>query len=167
VFGPEVDDEVLVGFEQGSLDRPYVLGGLYNGVDQPSPHTVPLVDRKSGRVNRRSLVSRTGNRLELLDSPTAAGVRLETGDKRLDITLDEKTGAIDIRVRARRGRRVVGSITMDERGITVDARQGDLVLKGNTVSVEATTDASVHGRTKATVDGGLQAVLKGTTVRIN
>src|SRR5262249_52070452 len=32
VFSPEVNDEVLVGFEQGSLDRPYVLGGLYNGV---------------------------------------------------------------------------------------------------------------------------------------
>nr|MDT0523199.1 VgrG-related protein [Streptomyces sp. DSM 41633] len=30
VFSPEVNDEVLVGFEQGLLDSPYVLGGLYN-----------------------------------------------------------------------------------------------------------------------------------------
>ena len=167
VFSPEVNDEVLVGFEQGSLDRPYVLGGLYNGVDLPSPHTVPLVDRTSGQVNRRSLVSRTGNRLELLDGLTAAGVRLETGDKRLDITLDELTGSIDIRVRARRGGRVLGSITMTDRGITVDAKRGDLVLKGNTVSVEATTSASVQGGTEASVDGGAQAVLKGRIVRIN
>ncbi|NUT54261.1 MAG: VgrG-related protein [Saccharothrix sp.] len=167
VFSPEVDDEVLVGFEQGSLDRPYVIGGLYNGVDRPSPHDVPLVDRTSGRVNRRSLVSRTGNRLELLDGLTAAGVRLETGDKRLDITLDEKTGSVDIRVRARRGRRVLGSITLTDRGITVDAGRGDLVLKGNTVSVEATTTASVRGGTEASVDGGVQAVLKGRVVRIN
>ncbi|PSL55904.1 uncharacterized protein involved in type VI secretion and phage assembly [Saccharothrix carnea] len=167
VFSPEVNDEVLVGFEQGSLDRPYVLGGLYNGVDQPSPHDVPLVDRRSGRLNRRSLVSRTGNRLELLDGLTAAGVRLETGDKRLDITLDEKTGAIEIRVRARRGRRVLGSISLTDRGITIDARRGDLVLKGNTVSVEAATSVSVRGRTEASVDGGAQAVLKGRIVRIN
>jgi phage protein D len=55
VFSPDVNDEVLVGFEQGSLDAPYVLGGLYNGVDRPSPHDVPLVDRTSGKVNRRSL----------------------------------------------------------------------------------------------------------------
>ena len=33
---PEVDDEVLVVFEQADFRRPYVLGGLYNGVDQPS-----------------------------------------------------------------------------------------------------------------------------------
>ncbi|MGW6284929.1 VgrG-related protein [Streptomyces sp. NPDC055107] len=34
-FIPEVGDEVLVGFEHGHLDRPYVLAGLYNGVDRP------------------------------------------------------------------------------------------------------------------------------------
>lgn len=35
-FIPEVGDEVLVGFEHGHLDRPYVLAGLYNGKDRPS-----------------------------------------------------------------------------------------------------------------------------------
>jgi phage protein D len=167
VFSPEVNDEVLVGFEQGSLDRPYVLGGLYNGVDQPSPHDLPLVDRTSGRVNRRSLVSRKGNRLELLDGLTTSGVRLQTGDKRLDITLDEKTGSIDIRVSGPQGRRVLGSITMNAKGITIDAGLGDLVLKGNTVSVEATTSASVNGGTDASVEGRVQAVVKAPIVRIN
>ncbi len=33
-FLPEVDDEVLVAFEQGKLDHPYVLGALWNGVDK-------------------------------------------------------------------------------------------------------------------------------------
>lgn len=36
VFIPEVGHEVLVGFEQGHLDRPYVLAGLYNGQDKPA-----------------------------------------------------------------------------------------------------------------------------------
>ncbi|WTW99153.1 VgrG-related protein [Streptomycetaceae bacterium NBC_01309] len=31
MFHPEVGDEVLVGFEQGHLERPYVLGALKNG----------------------------------------------------------------------------------------------------------------------------------------
>ncbi|GGK00714.1 type IV secretion protein Rhs [Streptomyces camponoticapitis] len=34
-FIPEVGDEVLVGFEHGHLDRPFVLAGLYNGKDRP------------------------------------------------------------------------------------------------------------------------------------
>ncbi|MFD1150734.1 VgrG-related protein [Saccharothrix hoggarensis] len=173
VFSPEVNDEVLVGFEQGSLDRPYVLGGLYNGVDQPTPHAVPLVDRKSGRVNRRSLVSRGGNRLDLLDGMTAAGVRLTTGDQRLDITLDEKTGQVDIQVRGPGGGRPLGAITLTSRGITVDAMSGDLVLNGRSVSVNGATvsvkgtDVSVKGVKSATVDGGLRAVLKGAEVHLN
>lgn len=32
---PEIDDEVLVVFEHGDPNRPFVLGGLYNGVDKP------------------------------------------------------------------------------------------------------------------------------------
>ena len=31
---PEVNDEVLVAFDQGDWRRPYVLGGLYNGSGQ-------------------------------------------------------------------------------------------------------------------------------------
>jgi uncharacterized protein involved in type VI secretion and phage assembly len=32
---PDVDDEVLVGFQAGDPRLPYVLGGLWNGRDAP------------------------------------------------------------------------------------------------------------------------------------
>lgn len=160
VFSPEVNDEVLVGFEQGMLDSPYVLGGLYNGVDKPSPHDVPLVDPTSGKVNRRSLVSRSGNRLELLDAPRGpSGVRLATGDKRLDITLDERRGEIALTVFARGGTRALSSVTLNSSGITLDAGTGDVNVKGRSVTV--------NGKTGVTVDGGLLAVLKAKLIRIN
>ncbi|CAM5731045.1 hypothetical protein SBADM41S_05806 [Streptomyces badius] len=161
VFSPEVNDEVLVGFEQGLLDSPYVLGGLYNGVDKPSPHDVPLVDPTSGKVNRRSLVSRSGNRLELLDAPRGpAGVRIATGDKRLDVVLDEKKGEITLTVKARGGTRELSSVTLSASGITLDAgATGDVNIKGRSVTV--------NGKTGVTVDGGLLAVLKAKLIRIN
>ncbi|MEU2671054.1 VgrG-related protein [Streptomyces sp. NPDC007164] len=160
VFSPEVNDEVLVGFEQGMLDSPYVLGGLYNGVDKPSPHDVPLVDPTSGKVNRRSLVSRSGNRLELLDAPRGpSGVRLATGDKRLDITLDERRGEIALTVFARGGTRALSSVTLSSSGITLDAGTGDVNVKGRSVTI--------NGKTGVTVDGGLLAVLKAKLIRIN
>jgi len=34
---PEIHDEVLVGFEDGDPDRPYILGSLYNGRRLPPP----------------------------------------------------------------------------------------------------------------------------------
>lgn len=38
-FMPEVDDEVLVGFEHGDFAHPFVLGFLWNGVDVPPETT--------------------------------------------------------------------------------------------------------------------------------
>jgi hypothetical protein len=132
VISPDVNDEVLVGFEQGSLDRPYVIGGLYNGMDKPSAHAVPLVDRRSGKVNRRSLVSRKGNRLELLDGTQASGVRVATGDKQLEVVLDEIGKSLELRVR-KRGRQVTSSIKLDSNGITLDAKRGAVTIKGREI----------------------------------
>jgi uncharacterized protein involved in type VI secretion and phage assembly len=160
VFSPEVNDEVLVGFEQGLLDCPYVLGGLYNGVDQPSRHDVPLIDRTSGKVNRRSLVSRSGNRLELLDTPRgASGVRLASGDRRLEVLLNERTNSIELTVYAPGGRRAASSVTLTPTGITLDAGTGEVAVNGRSVTI--------NGKTNVTVDGGLLAVLKAKLVRIN
>lgn len=133
VFSPEVNDEVLVGFEQGSLDRPYVLGKLYNGVDKPAQHDTSLVDKASGQVNRRSLVSRKGNRLELLDGTRESGVRLASGDKRLEVLLDERGNSLRLTVYAPGGRRATSSITLDSTGITLDAKLGEVRIKGRTI----------------------------------
>lgn len=160
VFSPEVNDEVLVGFEQGQLDSPYVLGGLYNGVDKPSPHDVPLVDRTSGKINRRSLVSRSGHRLELLDTARGIfGVRLSSGNKRLRVTLDERRNEIGLRVSGPGGRRTLSSVTLSPSGITLDAGTGEVNVKGSAVNIKGTSRVSVNG--------GLLAVLKAKLIRIN
>jgi uncharacterized protein involved in type VI secretion and phage assembly len=47
---PEVNDEVLVGFELGNMEYPYVLGGLWNALD-----TLPEPGAISGGVQKRVL----------------------------------------------------------------------------------------------------------------
>lgn len=177
VFSPEVNDEVLVGFEQGLLDSPYVIGGLYNGVDKPSPHDVPLIDKTTGKVNRRSIVSRSGHRVELLDAraPGRSGVRLTTANERLEVFLDDRRDRIELIVYAQKDRRrPLTSVLLDKKGITLDAGRGDVSVSGRNVDIQGKVGVkiggrkvSVNGSADVTVDGGLLAVLKARLIRIN
>lgn len=176
VVSPEVNDEVLVGFEQGLLDSPYVIGGLYNGVDKPSPHKVPLIDKATGKVNRRSVVSRSGHRLELLDAraPGQSGLRIVTGDERLEVRLDQRRGEIELTVYARKGSSPLTSVLLDKKGITLDARRGNVSVSGRNVDINGRVGVKIGGRTvsvngssNVTVDGGLLGVLKARLIKIN
>src|SRR5262249_48593564 len=56
---PEVNDEVLVAFEQGDINRPYVIGGLWNSQDKP-----PATAIENGKVKLRTIKTRAGHLIE-------------------------------------------------------------------------------------------------------
>lgn len=62
-FMPEVDDEVLLAFEQGDWDHPYVVGCLWNPV-QPPP---------SSDERQRMIRSVNGHTIRFVDSTANAG----------------------------------------------------------------------------------------------
>ncbi len=157
---PEVGDEVLVGFDQGDFDTPYVLGGLYNGKDEPAPSPYELVDRNSGQVAARRLVSRTGHRLELVE---AAGkqdvVRLVTGDDKYSLELDKKGTKVTVHSD--------GTVLIEgNQGVTIDAKTGPLALKGGTVSIKATGSLKVEGATVAVSGQGASELTASGTVTV-
>ncbi|MBT3152621.1 VgrG-related protein [Streptomyces sp. CHD11] len=142
IFPLDVGDEVLVAFDRGALDHPFVVGGLYNGVDKPSPvRDVPLHDGVKRRAIRHTLSDREANRVDLLSQTTGArkqGVRVASGDDKLIINLDR---------------------TKTE--ITVDSK-GTVVIKGSrSVSVEAGTDLTLNGKRSVTIKSGGPLTLKG------
>ncbi|MEU1309047.1 VgrG-related protein [Streptomyces cinnamoneus] len=170
VVSPEAGDEVLVGFEHGRLDRPYVLGGLYNGKDAPTDHGLPLIDAGTGRVNRRSVASRAGDRLELLTTAKGGpqGVRLLSGDGKVSAHLDRAGTAV--RLRAGGPGKAVRA-ELDGRGstVTIDAGpDGTVVLKAGTVRVEGTKPGGgvVITGSRVSVESTGELVLKGATTRI-
>jgi uncharacterized protein involved in type VI secretion and phage assembly len=62
-FMPELQDEVLLGFDKGSSRTPYVIGFLWNGVDAP-----PSQD-----VRDRRITSTNGHSIRFLDSTPSGG----------------------------------------------------------------------------------------------
>jgi uncharacterized protein involved in type VI secretion and phage assembly len=105
-FLPEVDDEVLVAFEHGSLEHPYVLGSLWNGKDSPPE------SNSDGRNDNRSIRSRSGHIVRLCD--TDGGEMIEIIDK---------TGQNRIRMESQSNR------------ISIEA-QGDILISSSTGKVK-------------------------------
>ena len=147
-FVPDVDDEVLVAFEQGDARRPYVLGGLWNGRDQP-----PESMDKAGNNDKKVLRSRNGVKVTLDDQDGQEKLILETpgGQK---ITLKDGPNAVEI---------IDGngnSVKLEAAGITITA-VAKVTVNASQVNVSA-------GLVK--VDAGMSqfsGVVKADTVIAN
>ena len=142
IFPLDVNDEVLVAFDRGALDHPFVIGGLYNGRDKPTVVSdVPLHDTVRKKASRHTVSDRDGNRMDLLSQKTGLrkqGVRLVSGDKQLTVFLDR---------------------TKTE--IVVDSK-GSVTIKGSrSVSVEAGTDLTLSARRALTIKSGGPLSIEG------
>jgi uncharacterized protein involved in type VI secretion and phage assembly len=62
-FMPEIDDEVLIAFQQGHPNHPFVIGCLWNQVQKP-----PAKDRR-----QRIIKSKNGHEISFLDSTPKDG----------------------------------------------------------------------------------------------
>jgi uncharacterized protein involved in type VI secretion and phage assembly len=125
-FVPDTGDEVLVGFEAGDPRRPYVLGGLWNGRDQP-PETMDA----AGRNDRKVLRSRNGVTVTLDDASGQESLVLETpGGQRL--TLRDGPGSVTLE--DSNGNRVV----LEAAGVTVSC-SARVSVSASSVEVSAGT----------------------------
>jgi uncharacterized protein involved in type VI secretion and phage assembly len=87
MFMPEVGDEVLLGFEHGDMERPYVLGGLWNGVDGTPRNEFWGGDVEKNNIKR--IVTKSGHRIQLSDQPGQEAITIATPNA-LKISLLEK-----------------------------------------------------------------------------
>ncbi len=150
---PEVGDEVLVAFEQGDFGRPVVVGGLYNGVDTMPKGPVDLVDGGAGRINRRSMVSRLGHRVDLVDASGKEGVRLATTDEKLKLIMDHSATTVTLHAD--------GKVVIEgTQGVTIDSGGSDIDLMGKSISLKASSGVTVDG------GGGAVDVKAGSTLSL-
>ncbi len=154
---PEVNDEVLVAFEQGDLTRPYVIGGLHNGVDKPQGGPA-LVDG-GGAVNRRGFVSRRGHALVFFDGVGKEGVAILTGDKGMRISLN-KTG-MAVKISSNGVVEITGS-----RDVKVESGTAMTLKAGTTMAIEAGGKLELKAPTIA-VNGSGPVQVKGTPIQLN
>ena len=108
MFMPEMGDEVLVAFEHGDPERPYIVGALWNGVSSAprqgfsgstgveavaaagdgSSHPVQIPPEIAGN-NVKRIVTKSGHRIQFVDDGKSKSIVVATsGDLRIQM-IDE------------------------------------------------------------------------------
>jgi uncharacterized protein involved in type VI secretion and phage assembly len=145
-FLPEVNDEVLVAFEHGNPDTPYVLGGLWNGKDKPPE------SNSDGKNDLRAIRSRSGNIIRLSDAD---------GDAKIEIIDSSTKNTIVIRAKD-------NSITITAGGdVTIQSSDGKLKLSGNGVEITSTSTVKIEASQGMDLKSSGQLNVKGSMVNIN
>ena len=160
---PEVGDEVIVAFEQGDFNCPYILGGVWNGKDAITSSGA------SGSQGERPLVrtwtSRTGHQIAMFDNAdkkieinTAEGHKVLMDDQGKKVEVVTKGGHKI--VMDDQGKKLVISssggnkITMDDnsRKVSIESAMSiqikaavDMKLEATTIDIQASGPVNVKG----------------------
>jgi phage protein D/phage baseplate assembly protein gpV len=195
-FIPEVNDEVVVAFEQGDFNRPFVLGSLWNGKDKP-PEAISSIVNSTGKVDKRIIRSRTGHTITLDDTDGGGKVSIiDQTDKNL-IEIDSSQNTVAIKsddkaeIETKSGHKVIlddsgGKIeVIDKSGnnsVKIDSNQNSisiesamkLTLKAQTIEIEAQNQMNLKASAQMNVESAMTTVkgsgkltLQGGMVQIN
>lgn len=175
IFTPEVGDEVLVAFEHGDPERPYVLGSLWNGKDV-APQTAEV----------KRIVTRSGNTIQLVDTKNREMVEIFSPRGKCLIQLATDVGGTptltlhsegdlsieakgEIRLScARLVEKVSGDAARETGGNTTFKAGGGITAKASAdVGIAAGASAAVTAGANLTAHAGGVSTVIGSMVHLN
>jgi uncharacterized protein involved in type VI secretion and phage assembly len=129
-FIPEIDDEVLVGFEMGDSNMPVVLGSLWNGIDKPPQSAINPGgdDGELAKNDNKVIYSRAGHQIVLSDKDGVGKIKILDRTGKNTMIIDSKENTITITADKDYSLTVKGNITMKA--------DGDFKLEAQNVSID-------------------------------
>ena len=164
---PEINDEVLIAFEHGDPNFPYVVGQLWNMLDRPPAMGVVA----GGLVTKRIIKSRSGHTITLTDMPGKEGISIvdKTMLNKLEINSIKNSLSIF----------TMGEVTIDCLNFKVNAKalvdvqgakialQAKALLNLESLGIAKVKSATMMGVEGAVVDIKANTMLKLTGLMVN
>jgi len=179
-FIPEIDEEVLIGFEGGNAEKPYMLGSLYHG-------TAKAESWKTEKNDIKAIKTRSGHTIEFNDAKDAESITItdKSGNK---IFLNTKDSSMHINAPANMtftadtiDIKAKNALTMSsaESTINIDAKEDigmassnatvkieakkemKMSSKDDVVNINAKTDVNLKGDTTVNLSSGTELNIKG------
>ena len=145
-FLPEVDDEVLVIFEQGDMRFPYVIGALWNGQDLPPDNN------KDGKNNLRVIKSRSGHIIRLNDEEGKEKIEIIDKSKKNSLVFDTANNTITIN---------------SDKDINLKASQGTIKLEAQKIEIKSSSDTKIEASAGMDIKANATMNIKGATINLN
>ena len=167
LFLPEIDDEVFIAFEHGDVNRPVVVGGMWNRKDKPPEGLGPIVE--DGKVCQRILRSRSGHVIILNDKEGEEQIIIQDKTEKNMIVIDSKENAIRVMADGDIMINAGGKMDLISKGNMTLRSNGDVNIDCDNLNVKAKTNAKVEATANldltasgALSAGGSTASLEGT-----
>ncbi len=164
-FIPEVNDEVLVAFEYDDINKPYILGSLWNGKDKPPEDNSNIV--QSGKVQKRIIHSRSGHVITLDDSDGSEKITIVDKTGKNSIEIDSSSNALTIKTDGPINMETKDDVTIKGNNINLEAKANAVMKANSNVNLEASAKATLKGSAGVDVEASGVTNIKGTVINLN
>jgi phage baseplate assembly protein gpV len=145
---PEIDDEVLVAFNENDERDAYILGGLWSLVSRP-PVAIPT-DFLIKRVIKTGKVQGVGHEVEFDDALQSITITSSTKQKikidPLTIELSNTAGTLSIKMdNTSQTISITSAVKLELKATQISIQGAQIELKGGTISIQSAGPCAVTG----------------------
>lgn len=163
-FVPEEGDEVVVAFEHGDVNFPFVIGSVHHGkakppVAQNKDNNIKMIKTRSGHT--LSFDDRKGEEfIHLIDSSGKNKIEIDVKNNR--ITIESQSGDLTLRAPD-------GTLTLDCKKLEVKASESANVVSDGTFKLSAKKSTSVEVKADLSIKASqaiqLESQSQGVTLK--
>ncbi len=179
-FLPEVGDQVLVAFENGNIEKPYIIGSI------PKDSNRFLSGSVNANNECKRIVTKNGNTIEFADVADQDGkqdkIKIHTANKSHNLTLDNEKGSMVLSDKEGKNKLEIqttnGNIQLktehklsiavgDSIEVILNGDSGTVQVKCGKLNVEADQSAKVTTSGKLGLNGGNVALDASASFKVS